>query len=84
MTPRNFQALLKRHEERERRSDYRAGIVAALLANQWRDKATKPRLPGDFFPNLVFAEPKREAMAADEMLKVIQEFRAARSKAAGQ
>lgn len=35
---------------RERRSDFRAGIIAAQIANFMKDKETEPTYPMDFFP----------------------------------
>lgn len=52
-TPRQFDALLKQHLEQERREDYRAGVVAALVANSIPSKKRKrPYKPEDFFPSL--------------------------------
>jgi len=49
-----FDALLKRKYENKKnekkKADYRAGIVAATIANVFRDKKQKPFKPDDFMP----------------------------------
>lgn len=52
LTFRELAALLERHTAQEQRADYRAGVVASILANQWRDKKHKAAKPADFFPSL--------------------------------
>lgn len=39
------------------REDERAGVIAATLANPYREKGRKPFTPGDFFPELRGPEP---------------------------
>lgn len=52
MTPRFFFALLERHSNREKRLDFRSGIIAATVANSNRGKNSKAYLPEDFMPSL--------------------------------
>ncbi len=49
-----FNALGERHRTERQTQDYRAGVIASLLANQWRSKDDEkpPAEPGDFFPSL--------------------------------
>lgn len=54
-TPRQFAARMDEYLEGEKRADYRAGVIAAILANAHRDpkKGKKSGYkPGDFFPSL--------------------------------
>jgi hypothetical protein len=53
-----FQALETRWAERQKRDDYRAGIVAATLANIYLKRGAAPFGPGDFFPSLKEPEPE--------------------------
>lgn len=43
----------------------RAGIVASVIANQWRRKGTRPFKPKDFMPK--FGEKKRQMTAEEQM-----------------
>jgi hypothetical protein len=54
MTPRMFHALHRRYWQGEKRADYRAGVVASLLANIHRDEKKRPTAykPEDFFASL--------------------------------
>ncbi|MDB4947434.1 MAG: hypothetical protein JWM27_83 [Gemmatimonadetes bacterium] len=57
LTPRIVYALLARRRDREegerRHREWCAGTIAAIVANQWRDKGDSPAGPEDFFPLLV-------------------------------
>lgn len=48
------------HKERERAADYRAGTIAALLANANSRKGAELVLPGEFFPSLAEMEEPEE------------------------
>jgi hypothetical protein len=54
MIPAMFNALVKRYVEEQKVEDYRAGVVASLVANSCRDpkKRPQPFMPKDFFPSL--------------------------------
>lgn len=60
LTPADLDRLIEAWEARERREDYRAGVVACLIANSNRDRKETPRpfRVSDFFPRL--AEPRPE------------------------
>lgn len=49
LTLREFVTLADRYRERERRADYRAGIIASLIFNAHRTESADPMEPGDFF-----------------------------------
>ena len=65
-TPREFRALVDRVAERERRADYRAGQVAAIIANVNRDpkQRSQPYQPADFFASVPRADPSVELVQA--------------------
>ena len=52
----------------ERTRDYRAGILASILANQNRRQGTRSLSPSDFFPSLQEGRGQgKEEMAPDEI-----------------
>lgn len=53
-TPRQFDARLSRHLAERDRADYRAGVIAAIIAtvHAGGKKGKKGFKPSDFFPNL--------------------------------
>ena len=53
-------------QNREKRADARAGIIAAILVNQNRRKGAKAVSPADLFPSLADKKPKRR-MSGDEV-----------------
>jgi hypothetical protein len=68
MAPREVAELREAWVERERRADYRAGVIACLLANAHRDDKAKPTPfhVADFFPSL---EDLRPEPPSDEELE---------------
>lgn len=62
---------MRRWEQRERRLDYRAGVVAAVIANANRDpkRRRKPYQPSDFFTSLA---PPRKAQSWQEQLHMVE------------
>lgn len=53
MVPKQFSALLDRHDSHQKELDYRAGTIAALVANSIPStKKRKAAKPADFFPRL--------------------------------
>lgn len=71
-TPKRVAAFFKAYQNLERLSDYRAGVIAAVIANQNRGKNGKPLQPADFFQTL---KMPRRTMALDEMrAAVIKRF----------
>ena len=92
LEPEGFQALIERWQVREQRQDFRAGVLASLIANVYRDtkKREEPFTPADFFASLLPAEagapgskPKpggrkrRRKMSARKMFEKIQQLNAA-------
>jgi len=58
-----FAVLVEAHQEAERMADYRAGVVAAVVANANRGPETPMYKPGDFFASL---EEEDEEMTSEE------------------
>lgn len=60
MGPAEIHALRRAWVLREQRLDYRAGVVASLIANAHRDQDARPSpfLPEDFFPSLAELRPE--------------------------
>lgn len=53
MVPKQFGALMDRHNAEQMELDYRAGVQAALIANSIPStKKRKAAQPADFFPRL--------------------------------
>jgi hypothetical protein len=50
---REFDALVKAHQEVDRMEDYRAAMLPTLYANAHRSPNQRAFTPGDFFPSLV-------------------------------
>ena len=50
LTPRQYRALLDRHEEAQEWQDYRAGVIAATVVNMLKAKGGKTYKPTDFMP----------------------------------
>ena len=72
LTPKQFWALLERYREGERRKDARAALVAATMANIFRDpqKRSTPYSVADFLdpePN-----PEQEQSELTETIKRLQ------------
>lgn len=60
---------IKAYMEREKRGDYRAGLVASILINVNRDpKKSKPAKPEDFFVSL---KPERRQQSPEEMRRFL-------------
>jgi hypothetical protein len=49
--------------------DYRFGVVASLIANQWRGKGDRAKQPGDFFNRLKL---KRRKQTVEEMSLILR------------
>lgn len=52
LTPRQFECLSSAHSNRQKRDDYRAGVVASTLANCHKGRDADSFSPRDFFPSL--------------------------------
>jgi hypothetical protein len=64
--------FFKVHAAQERMLDYRAGLIATILANQNRNKSQRAVKPADFFPSLKVPHRK---MSVDEMrTRVVRHF----------
>lgn len=62
MRPADVAELIRAHEERERRLDYRTGILCSIIANANRDpkRCPQPFEPADFFASLESDPPDPE------------------------
>ena len=69
LTPRQYVALLERHEGAMEWEDYRTGIIAATIANMLQGKKGKNLKPEDFMPTR-----KRKKQTPEEMLAVAQRW----------
>lgn len=65
-TPARVTAFFRVNRERVQAEDYRAGVIAALVANANRRKGAKAASPGDFFPSLARKRP-RGPMSGDQI-----------------
>ncbi len=54
-------------------ADYRAGIVASLIANSNRGEHTAPFHPHDFFPAL---KPETKPQTAEDHAAIVRQFAA--------
>lgn len=54
----------------ETRADWRAGMLAAVIANVNRDKKTPPRKPEEFMPGFEAAQPKTDWRVMRERLRM--------------
>lgn len=52
------------------REDYRAGVIAATVANAHRRKGARAMKPGDFMPKF----GRRRRQSVDEMIKIAEEI----------
>jgi hypothetical protein len=50
-------AFFDAHAGLERTLDYRAGLIATVIANAHRGRQARPVTPGDFFPSLKSSAP---------------------------
>ena len=57
ITPRQLAAMMEAYKDVELRADFRAGVLASVQANCWRDPKARPFSPRDFFPGLPEPEP---------------------------
>lgn len=82
LTPRLLVCLVEAREQREKRQDFRFGVLASVMANLQRDAKTKsePWAPADFFGSL--AEAVRE-MDDAELYAAAERITAALGAGAG-
>lgn len=66
LSPRQFGALLERHNEEQRKEDWRAGMIAATIANALRGKKGKAYQAEDFMP--------RKAQTWQEQLAIAKAY----------
>ena len=69
LTGRKLRALLRRHEERLKREDWRFAFLAAMILNAL-GASKKPLEPGDLMPWL---KEKKEPMEPAEMVKLLKQ-----------
>jgi flagellar basal body rod protein FlgB len=72
LTPYEFSKLVEYFKMNEKVKDYRAGIIATMIANANRDAKKKktPYKPSDFFPSLL--EKQKEEKSPEEMLRIAE------------
>ena len=82
MTPRQYVAQMRaREDERERdqkRADFRAGVLAAELRNQWKKKGQRASQPSDFFASL--DPPRAKAQSPESMRALLMAFATAHNE----
>lgn len=63
----------------ELRSDLRAGIISAQIANAFRDskKHSKPFTPADFMPDFDKVKKKKERQTPEQQLQIVEMLNAA-------
>ena len=69
LTPRQFAALMERHEEAQEWEDYRAGVVACTIVNMLKTKGGKTYKPEDFMPT-----KRRKQQTWEEQLAVVKTY----------
>ena len=73
LTPPQFAALARRHDQHQEQSHLGAGIVASTIANCHRDPQSKPEpfTPLDFIPRFTAEEepPKQSGEMTPEQIK---------------
>ena len=72
LTPRLIQGLSERHAGEVKREDYRAGILAVILANAHRGtkRQHRPYSLADFFTSLADMKPREQT--DEDMLEVMK------------
>lgn len=66
--PEDFPPLFEAWKRRQEREDYRAGVVASILANVHRDsKTTPPYSPASFFSSLADMFPPDDGPSDEEL-----------------
>lgn len=71
---RELRELAAAHAEAERAADYRAGVIAALIANAHRAKGSDPVTPATFFPSLEGIENDRPELSPEETKLYVREL----------
>lgn len=71
LTPNQIAALSKRHDEAIKKADYRAGIIAATIANVHRGKRKREYKPEDFMPKYSRNKIKRTPEQLLEQARLI-------------
>jgi len=69
LTPRQYAALVERHEEAMEWQDYRAGLVASVIANSVPRKGGRVYKPSDFMPT-----KRKQKQTAEEQLAFMKAF----------
>jgi hypothetical protein len=75
--PRRWASMLDRWEERERRLDRRAAIVACVVANAHKGKSGRPFRAEDFMPRYAKESGRGRRMSAEEMQRRVLALHAA-------
>jgi hypothetical protein len=70
LSPAQYNALNRRHYLHRQAEDYRAGTIAAIIANVNRKPESKAFEPADFFPLL--PKTKDRSMTPQNMLNYMQ------------
>jgi hypothetical protein len=76
LTPSEFSLLVDRHREAESMKDYRAGIIAVILAESNRDKKKQknPFTVADFFPSLQQVKKEKKRKTDEELYNIAQQI----------
>ncbi|OGO04006.1 MAG: hypothetical protein A2Y91_03515 [Chloroflexi bacterium RBG_13_54_8] len=69
MTPRQFVALIERHNRAEEWQDYRAGIIASTIVNMLRGKGSKTYEPKDFMP-----KHEKQEQTPEQQLAIVENY----------
>jgi hypothetical protein len=72
LTPADVVLAMDAHDRRERAAYWRAGLVAATVANVHREKGRKAFDPEDFIPRR--AEPATAATTPEQMAAALRAF----------
>jgi hypothetical protein len=81
LTPRQFDALLKRHREKIEHTELLAGVIASAIANFSLGGLKEPAKPADFMPSrwetkAKATNPKKDRMTAKKRELVARNVRA--------
>lgn len=65
LTPAMFSEYMGRRQANLLSGTWQQGVIASLIANQWKAKDAEPSQPWDWFPELLVLKPKTAAALSD-------------------
>lgn len=76
LTPFEYSLLVDKYQDREAMKDYRAGVIAVILAESNRDKKKKknPYTVSDFFPSLKNMKVSKKQKTPEELFRIAEQI----------